>query len=102
MKLYGHISLFPRPPGNEDNMHEAELNHIHNDTLSMRLATMHWTSSMSISVSPKNCKDLSNAFSGSWWVPKRRYLTEEGRGKGWLVIVVVVITVSSEALKQNI
>ena len=48
----------------------------------MRLATMHWTSSMSISVSPKNCKDLSNAFSGSWWVPKRRYLTEEGERKG--------------------
>ena len=35
---------------------------------------MHWTSSISISVSPKNLKDPSNAFSGSWWVPKRRYL----------------------------
>ena len=35
---------------------------------------MHWTSSISMSVSPKNLKDPSNAFSGSWWVPKRRYL----------------------------
>ena len=63
----------------QHNTHTQTHSHTHTQhTLSMRLATIHWTSSRSISVSPKAFREPSNACSGSWWVPKRRYLMEQG------------------------